>query len=287
VKTTIHSAWLETINGARLPLLDSCAIGRAPENGIVVAGDKVSRRHALIHRQNETEFWLVDLGSRNGTHRNGSRVKQPTQLRNGDRIDVGAVQFRFCVDQSQLGPPGAAVSSLAETIATRRASNVWLLVVDVHNFTGMSQSLPADELARKLGSWLLQCSDVVERSGGCVDKYVGDGFLAYWDGTGVTPEKFASALQDFTDLQGTSSLKFRWTLHHASVQLGISRFGNDSLVGKEINFAYRMEKIAGTLQLPRLLSKAAADSLRTILKVRDVGSHPVKGFPGEYQFLTL
>jgi adenylate cyclase len=287
VKATVQCAWLETIKGDRLPLRDSCGIGRGPENGIVVAGEKVSRRHALIHRQNETEFWLVDLGSRNGTYRNGSRVKQPVQLRNGDKIDIGSVQFKFGAEESRLGQAQATTEALAETMATKRISKVWLLVVDVQNFTGMSQSLPADELARQLGAWLLQCSDVVDSTGGCVDKYVGDGFLAYWDRSGVVPEGFASALKKFTSLQDTSALKFRWTLHHASVPLGTSHIGNDSLVGKEINFAYRLEKIAATLKLPRLLSKPAADSLRKVLKSRDVGAHPVKGFPGEYQFFTV
>jgi class 3 adenylate cyclase len=287
VTATVQCAWLETIKSERLPIRDSCGIGRGPENGIIVAGEKVSRRHALIHRQNETEFWLVDLGSRNGTYRNGSRVKQPVQLRNGDKIDVGSVQFRFCAEESRLARAEPTPEALAETMATKRISKVWLLVVDVQNFTGMSQTLPADELARQLGSWLLQCSDVVDSTGGCVDKYVGDGFLAYWDRSSVVPEGFASALKTFTSLQDTSALKFRWTLHHASVSLGTSHIRNDSLVGKEINFAYRLEKIAGTLKLPCLLSKPAADSLGEVLKTHDVGAHPVKGFPGEYQFFTL
>jgi adenylate cyclase len=249
VTPAVQCAWLETVKGERLPLRDSCGLGRAPENGIIVDGEKVSRRHALIHRQNQTEFWLVDLGSRNGTYRNGSRVKQPVQLRHGDKIEVGSVKFKFGAEESELASAGAMSQALAETMPTRRASNVWLLVVDVQNFTGMSQSLPADELARQLGSWLLQCSDVVDGTGGCVDKYVGDGFLAYWDRSGVAPKQFASALQKLTNLQTSGSLKFRWTLHHASLQLGTAHIGNDSLVGKEINFAYRLEKIAATLQL--------------------------------------
>lgn len=280
-------AWLETINGERLPLRDSCGLGRAPENGVVLTGEKVSRRHALIHRQNQTEFWLVDLGSRNGTYRNSARLKQPTRLRDGDRIGVGAIQFKFCVDESRVAQTATGRAPLAETTPTQRRSKVWLLIVDVENFTGLSQSLPPDELARRLGSWLLQCSDVVETSCGCVDKYVGDGFLAYWDTKFATAEQFASALERFTSLQKTGDLKFRWTVHYASLQLGISQFGNDSLVGTEINFAYRMEKIAGGLQLSRLLSGPAVKSLRNRIAARDVGSHPVKGFPGEHRFFTV
>src|SRR6266481_5753171 len=62
---TADDAWLQTANGERLQLRGTCTIGREPGNTMVLTTEKVSRRHALIHAQNETEFWLVDLGSRN------------------------------------------------------------------------------------------------------------------------------------------------------------------------------------------------------------------------------
>jgi adenylate cyclase len=98
---TQDHAWLETGNGERLPLRSTYTICRGPENSVVLPVEKVSRRHALIHAQNQTEFWLVDLGSRNGTFRNSARIKQPTQLQAGDKIDIGPVQFVFGI-QSEL-----------------------------------------------------------------------------------------------------------------------------------------------------------------------------------------
>ena len=49
----------------------------------------MSRRHALIHAQDGGEFWLVDLGTINGTYVNDDRVIAPTRLRDGDRVDLG------------------------------------------------------------------------------------------------------------------------------------------------------------------------------------------------------
>lgn len=286
--TTASGAWLETINGERLPFSGTCTIGRDAVNSVVVVGEKISRRHALIHSQEGTEFWLVDLGSRNGTLRNSRPIKQPTRLRSGDTILVGSVEFKFRADPASLSQKSPDIhAALAETVATQRISNVWLLIVDVIDFTALTQRVPAEELTRQLGSWLLQCSDLVESSGGCVDKYVGDGFLAYWDRSSVQPVKFIASLNDLARLQKQSSLPFRWILHCASLQLGVSRFRNDSLVGKEINFTYRMEKIAGTLRLPRLLSEPAAKSIQSNLPTRAVGDHAVKGFEGRFQFFTL
>jgi adenylate cyclase len=126
-------AWLQTVNGERLPVRSTCTIGRGPENSVVLPVEKVSRRHALIHAQNETEFWLVDLGSRNGTFRNSSRIKQPTQLQMGDKIDIGPVQFTFEVQRSEASQTKAG-SPLTETVVTKRATEVWLLVLDIADF---------------------------------------------------------------------------------------------------------------------------------------------------------
>lgn len=283
--TTTPQAWLETIKGERIPLSGACSIGRDAQNVLVVTGEKVSRRHALIHSQNENELWLVDLGSRNGTFRNGRPIKQPTQLRDGDTIGIGSVQFTLRMERSPTALLSLA-ASLGETLVTKRTSDVWLLVTDVENFTVMSQSLPAEELTRRLGEWLRECNDLVERTGGCVDKYVGDGFLAYWEDK---PEAgaFAPTLEKITALQSASSLPFRWILHRANLQLGVSRFGNDSLIGKEINFTYRMEKIAGGLKLPRMLSRPAREALGDAVVARSVGAQPIKGFEGAYEFFAV
>jgi hypothetical protein len=88
-------------DGERVPIKGSCTIGRAPTNDVVLLGDRVSRRHAQIQAQQQNEFWLVDLGSSNGTYHNGQRVVQPVLLRDQDQIDVG--QFRLVFRQTQRG----------------------------------------------------------------------------------------------------------------------------------------------------------------------------------------
>ena len=114
----------------------------------------------------------------------------------------------------------------------------------------------------------------------------GTAFLAYWEDKGKAGS-FAGTLKKITTLQKKASLPFRWILHYASLQLGVSRFGNDSLIGKEINFTYRMEKIAGGLKLPRMLSRPAREALGDGVAARSVGTQPIKGFEGTYEFFAV
>lgn len=81
-------------DGRRVPLGESTfTIGRLPECDIVVADPKASRRHTEI-RPAGNGFLLVDLQSTNGTRVNGAPASEHV-LVDGDRIGIGATEFRF------------------------------------------------------------------------------------------------------------------------------------------------------------------------------------------------
>ena len=71
-------------------------IGRDPEAGVSIDSLHISRRHARIV-VSQSHATLEDLGSKNGTHLNGQRITGPTNLCDGDTIDVGheALVFRL------------------------------------------------------------------------------------------------------------------------------------------------------------------------------------------------
>jgi len=68
-------------------------IGRSKECEIVLGDPSASRRHAEV-RLEAGDFWLVDLGSTNGTEVNGKRVDR-ARLEPGDTITIGQTQLRF------------------------------------------------------------------------------------------------------------------------------------------------------------------------------------------------
>lgn len=70
----------------------SATVGRAPTNDIVLLDDSVSRHHARID-SGPAGARLIDLGSTNGTWRNGKRAADEP-LRPGDEIRFGAVVVR-------------------------------------------------------------------------------------------------------------------------------------------------------------------------------------------------
>jgi diguanylate cyclase (GGDEF)-like protein len=65
-------------------------IGRAPNAGLRIAEEGVSRHHARIRREAEAMF-VEDLESRNGTYVNGERITGARSLEEGDKIQIGPV----------------------------------------------------------------------------------------------------------------------------------------------------------------------------------------------------
>ncbi len=63
-------------------------IGRASNAEVKVEDDGISRTHARI-RSETGRAWIEDMGSRNGTFVNGSKIDVATELREGDKIQVG------------------------------------------------------------------------------------------------------------------------------------------------------------------------------------------------------
>ena len=76
-------------------------IGRNPTTDISLQDEGISREHALILYDEESDSYTVeDLQSTNGTQVNGKRVRSVT-LNHGDEVRVGRTLFEFRVERSR------------------------------------------------------------------------------------------------------------------------------------------------------------------------------------------
>ena len=96
--------------GHSVPLSEGMTmLGRAPLNDIVIDDPGISRQHAGIRGDGEG-YRIADLGSRNGTFVNGTRIgADPRKLQNFDRIELGgtntAVHWVFMESQATIEMP--------------------------------------------------------------------------------------------------------------------------------------------------------------------------------------
>ncbi len=284
-EASIPAVWMEKSDGERIPVKGNCSFGRSPSNEIILPDERVSRRHAIIHEQEQNEFWLVDLGSRNGTYLNGRRVFQPTRLNEADRIDIGHFSFIFHQHATAQALELAAPTD-EKTIADVKPLQCWLLVADIIGSTRLNQTMSAEEISVMVGGWLAECKQISEECGAVIDKYLGDGFLAYWHAREMTGANIVRAMAAFKRLQALERPPFRIVLHHGQVFTGgVASFGHESLFGQEVNFAFRMEKLAATLGETRLVSQPAFQRLQPNFPAVELGQYSLAGIAGQHLFL--
>jgi hypothetical protein len=77
-----------------IPTGDRSTIGRSPDCDFFLDDVTVSRKHALLVRD-EDEFRIEDQGSLNGTFVNRRRIDAPTRLQSGDEVQIGKYRMSF------------------------------------------------------------------------------------------------------------------------------------------------------------------------------------------------
>lgn len=264
-------------------------IGRSEECQIAIPDPRVSRRHAMIRKQ-DGGFYLFDLGSFNGSYLNGSRVTAARQLKSGDIISLAEHEFQF---QQDGGSPTQNLDELGgSTIALIRSTPVIILVSDIMGYTTMSEAMDADDLAQIIGSWYSDVETIISGAGGTVDKFIGDCVLAYW--TKVDADSVKAALlaagklfdschriqEQHAELFQSIGSRFDigLALHAGKVAYGGLSQGESTLVGDPVNLTFRLESLTRQLQQAALLT---GDFQRQIppgyVETKNLGVHKVKG----------
>ncbi len=83
--------------GPGVPLKDGLTVGRDEANDLAIPEASTSRKHAVIEAT--PVGWVVrDLGSSNGTWRNGVRIAEPAPIEAGDTVLFGKGAFKVVAD---------------------------------------------------------------------------------------------------------------------------------------------------------------------------------------------
>lgn len=235
-------------------------IGRGDDNNFVLPDRWISRNHAMLQRMETGEFYLIDLGSRNGSFVNSRRVSVPVTLQNGDRLTFGQTELEFYspdisgLADSSMGTDSGEFTATA-TLHVRRLISV--LVVDIRDFTVMTRQLDEKILSEAIGTWFRRAGDIIREYGSWVDKYIGDAIMAVWihGAQGVTMEDMVRILEALNALHKmTSQLHEQYPLPFpvrvgAGLNTGYAMVGNTgtgdrpdyTALGDTVNAAFRLE----------------------------------------------
>ncbi len=261
-------------------LLDGSAwkLGRGRQNSIVIDDDLVSRHHAIIQRMDSGEYFLIDMGSRNGSFVNDRRVSIPIPLHDGDRLALGDAQMVFHNPVESADPATLAPSDVLPTVSRFKECLVSVLVVDIRGFTGLSQRLENALLCQLTGSWFGEADRIMRGAGSDAQKYIGDAVMAVW--THLAPGRERLEILDILRAASefarvTAELGPRFSLAEglqigAGLNTGMATVGNAgagqvhdyTAMGECVNAAFRLESATKGLQTDLCVGKTTSDFLR-------------------------
>ena len=84
-------------------------VGRGPDVDIAFDDQTMSREHAAFEVMDDA-MWLRDLGSTNHVLVNGGEVRS-TELKNGDKLDLGEHQFQLLLEKRQPNPKASRLGN--------------------------------------------------------------------------------------------------------------------------------------------------------------------------------
>lgn len=158
--------------------LPTLSIGRSPQATVVLTDDpNVSRKHALVQREPSGEYYLSDLGSRNGTTRNGLPVTAPTRLQDGDSFTIGSHRFVFhqaVAHTAEVEDVGATTDMM---VVERMIS---ILVLDIRNYTVLARELGEARVSELMNRLFRDAGQLLKLKGSWAQKYIGDAVMAFW-----------------------------------------------------------------------------------------------------------
>ena len=284
-------AYLEHADKTRFRLNRPVSLGRSSVCEVALNDTECSRRHALINPQAGGEYWIVDLGSTNGTHVNGRRLVRPTQLADGDRILLGRSELVFRSD-TRPAPVKKRTASDTQmvTMPAIRQERAWMVLADIEGFTPFSQKHPPEEVSRRVGGWLSACATIMSEQKADIQVFLGDGFLAYFPLRTFPVPRFFAALAGLQQLQSDPAhLPFRLVVHHDHITVGAAAVGGiESVLGAGVNYLFRMEKVAGAARSRYTATPAALAAWPDPKpKATSLGRHKLKGFDGDHELFSV
>lgn len=266
-------------DGREIPLISGniWKIGRTEQNTVVLPDDMVSRNHAMIQHEGG-DFYLIDMGSRNGSFVNGRRLTAPVALRDGDRLSFGEARLCFRNPSQVAASPSPDAMARGQTIGLFKQDNVSVLVVDIRGFTVLAQKIDAGVLSRLVSTWFAEVDRIVHHYGGTAQKHIGDAVMAVWTHAAQGDEhgeilRILRAVAEIAQMTGRLHQPFDLAEPvriGAGVNTGLAALGNTgaggasdfTAIGDSVNVAFRLESATKELGADLVLGASTFDHLR-------------------------
>jgi adenylate cyclase len=203
-------------------------------------------------------------------------------------------------------PPQVAAhieSVSEEKLAAGESREVTLLFVDIRNFTRLAEGLSGPETVALLNEFHAAMVEAIFRENGTLDKFMGDGLMAYFGAPLADSEHPTRAVRAAIDMvarlddlnrsrnaRGLAALGMGIGIHTGPVVLG--DIGAPSrreftAIGNAVNVASRLQQATRDQSLTVLVSDATRSRLPAAIELRNARPAVIRGLEAPVECWTL
>ena len=168
-----------------------------------------------------------------------------------------------------------------------------VLFADVRGFTKFCERSPVEEIAPRLNELHEKMTQIIWRHDGTLDKYMGDGIMAFWGAPLPQKDHARRAVLAAIDMMAElTRMRPSWEsrgIEPFSMGIGINtgtmvvgnmgsnEFWNYTVLGDEVNLAARLEGLTRSYQVDVIVSEFTYRLVRDVVEARLLGEVTVKG----------
>jgi class 3 adenylate cyclase len=173
-----------------------------------------------------------------------------------------------------------------------RTVEATLMFTDIEGFTGFSERLSPAEVARILNAYLATVVPAIQRHGGVVNSFIGDGLFVSFNLPLPIEDHAAAALRAALDIQAAlaESVAMRKADLHTrigintgtviGVTIGAENRLNYTLLGDAVNIAARVEQLNKQFGTSILATESTVRAAGAFATCRPLGETDVRGHAG-------
>jgi adenylate cyclase len=166
-----------------------------------------------------------------------------------------------------------------------------ILFADIVGFTSRSERTNPEELVALLNTYMTGMIEIIMRSGGVVDKLMGDGIMAFWGAPGDMPNPARTSVQCALEMLGELERLRKTDPRFVDVDIGIGIATGDAIVGNfggkqrfdysaigdTVNLASRIEGLTRHFKVHLLVNHQTMEEAADGFITRNIGMVKVKG----------